>query len=140
MVMGARVIIDSFIAFTRVSMDHNFDQRRELVEQRVAYLFGDEMAFQHGLFAVHRDVHLTPQAVAHPAHRRSMHIHDTLYTRGRVFEFFIDLRIDGIHHAVPHIARRFPDDAQDRNPNPEPDEWIKDRESQPDANGPRQNG
>lgn len=80
MVMGAWVIIDGFIAFTRVSMDYNFDQRRKLMEQLVAYLFGDEMAFQYGLFTVHCDVHLTPQTVAHPAYRCSMDIHDTMYT------------------------------------------------------------
>src|SRR5690349_9813971 len=132
------MIVDVLFTLTWICMDDHFDHGGEFVEERMAHLLRDEVSFQDRLFAVHGHMHLAPQAMPDPADRRAMDIHDAVHVRGNVFELFVKLRIDRIHHAMPHIFCRLPDNAQDGNANAQSYDWVENGVSQPDSDGTRQ--
>ena len=106
------MIVDVLVTFAGIGMDQDFDHRGEFVEEGVTHLLRNEVPLQNRLLAVHGDMHFTPQAMPHPADCRAVDIHHTVHVRCDVFELLVDLRVDRIHHAVPHILRGFPHDAQ----------------------------
>lgn len=97
------------IAITRVGMNDNFRQGRELMKQTMADLFGYEMALLGRLLAVHFNVQFAVQAMSQPANCCSMHIHDAQYMRNCVAKVLIGIRIHRSHDAMPYILRRFSD-------------------------------
>ena len=64
------------LAFARVHMDGRIHQRRHGVEQFVADVFGDPMAFAGRHLAIHDDVELSPLTMSHPANGYIMDVHD----------------------------------------------------------------
>src|SRR5215217_2250092 len=84
---------------------------------------------------IHCNVHFAIQAMTKPPYRRIVNIHDAGNMRSGVFKLLVDIRVNGIHHAMPHVLSRFPDDSKYCGSNSQTNNRVEQWKTHPDSDG-----
>ena len=97
---------------------------------------GNGVRSLHGRLSVHRYIDLGHQPMPQPARSGIEYGVESGNVGGHMMNFFNDLGIDPVEHPREHGFGRLPDNPEDGDCDQEANDWIGERESQPDSGCP----
>ncbi len=121
-------------------MDQGGGEARDGVQQGVLRVDGDAMGLPDRRLAVHHQGHLGAQPVPDPAQPQLTHPAHAGYLGQYALGPVHQRRIDGVHQAPEHLARRVPQDQHDRGRDRQPDDRVGESPSQRRAARAQQHG